>query len=177
MSARRPGKPEKQKPIGSVCTVRGITAADLDQVLELDRATPGAPHWSREAYESCLGPQSGSLRHFGKVAEVAGQVAGFAILRCLDLTVAQKAAGNECELESIVVGDEFRRCGIGFRLLEEMIAEARTEKAVRLMLEVRESNTAAIRLYQRSGLLADGRRPAYYVDPVEDAALMSRRLD
>jgi [ribosomal protein S18]-alanine N-acetyltransferase len=42
---------------------------------------------------------------------------------------------------------------------------------------VRESNVAAIGLYQRAGLKVDGRRPAYYVDPVEDAVLMSLDLE
>ena len=42
-------------------------------------------------------------------------------------------------------------------------------------LEVRESNTAAIALYEKYGFIRDGLRRGYYEEPKEDALLMSRQ--
>ncbi len=46
-----------------------------------------------------------------------------------------------------------------------------------LYLEVRVSNTAAQRLYERYDFEEVGRRPGYYTSPVEDAIVMRKRLD
>jgi len=43
-------------------------------------------------------------------------------------------------------------------------------------LEVRESNEAALKLYEEMGFLCIGRRSDYYRDPVEDAVLLSKSL-
>ena len=42
-----------------------------------------------------------------------------------------------------------------------------------VLLEVRESNTAARQLYEKLGFVEIGGRPDYYRDPVEDALLLS----
>jgi len=157
--------------------IRAMSAADVAAVLRLEQETPAAPHWSAAAYEACAGEQTGRLRYFGLVAEAGAEIAGFAVVRQL---VVESRSGleteNECELESIVVAAGLRRRGVASRLMETVVAEASARDAGRLTLEVRESNLAAIALYARAGFRADGRRPAYYVDPVEDAVLMSVAL-
>jgi ribosomal-protein-alanine N-acetyltransferase len=45
-----------------------------------------------------------------------------------------------------------------------------------LFLEVRASNRAALALYLSLGFSQTGRRPRYYIDPVEDALLLTLRL-
>ena len=167
---------ERQDPAG--LTIRPMTAGDIDPVLELERASGAAPHWSREAYESCLGDQTGSLSYFSLVAELSGVLAGFAVVRQLRLEArGASPAENECELESIAVRARLRHRGIGSRLLQASMATAQARGAKCLMLEVRESNQAAIGLYLRSGFRSTGRRPGYYVDPVEDAVLMTFDLE
>jgi len=74
------------------------------------------------------------------------------------------------------VRPEARRCGIGGMLLRSALewgAELRAEKA---LLEVRASNFAALQFYERRGFHLVGRRPRYYVSPVEDALLLSVNL-
>jgi [ribosomal protein S18]-alanine N-acetyltransferase len=65
---------------------------------------------------------------------------------------------------------------MGSLLLSESAREAGKLGAIRMDLEVRASNAAAIRLYRGAGFLETGNRRAYYRDPEEDAVLMSVTL-
>jgi ribosomal-protein-alanine N-acetyltransferase len=59
-----------------------------------------------------------------------------------------------------------------------VLAEAVAAGLTRATLEVRRSNDAALRLYQRFGFAIEGIRPDYYTQPVEDAlVLWNRKLD
>ena len=62
--------------------------------------------------------------------------------------------------------------GIATRLVSELINEIGDD--ARITLEVRPSNTPAIRLYEGLGFLAAGHRRAYYADTGEDAVIMWR---
>ncbi len=77
----------------------------------------------------------------------------------------------EWELENVVVRAEFRGAGIGTQLLEALLTRARAINSRSIFLEVRESNTAARRLYAKAGFRETGRRKGYYSDPPEDAIL------
>ena len=99
-------------------------------------------------------------------AECAGDVnahaAGFALLRCFD----------DAELIRIAASPEHRREGIGRRLLGALIDEANKCGAGSIFLEVRRSNTAAIKLYEGAGFEQTGVRKDYYHAPKEDALIM-----
>ena len=69
---------------------------------------------------------------------------------------------------------EFRKAGLGQKLLEAGIQEAAAKGVERILLEVRQSNKAAIRLYEKNGFQTIGLRKSYYTKPVEDAILMER---
>lgn len=77
---------------------------------------------------------------------------------------------EQCEVENVVVVEGARRQGVASRLLEEAIAWARAEGARSVVLEVRQSNIAAIGLYRKFGFAACGIRSDYYREPCEDAA-------
>lgn len=151
--------------------VRLLQEGDLAAVLELERATTGAPHWSAKDYEECLGGKQGALLRRAWVAERAGRVIGFAVVREVALDGALEGA-LECELESIVVGAAEQGCGVGGALLGTIIDGLKSTGATVLMLEVRASNQAAVRLYERAGMVKVGTRPGYYSGPLEDAILM-----
>ncbi len=80
---------------------------------------------------------------------------------------------DEVHLVNIAVSPESRRQGVASFMLKTMIRYARHKKAKRIFLEVRETNRAAIALYQKLGFKIDGRRKGYYSDTKEDAILMS----
>ena len=89
----------------------------------------------------------------------------------------------EAELQAIGVLPEWRRSGVGWALMEAVLATAQGWLSERLLLEVRVGNLSAIQLYRRSGFREDGCRKGYY-PPLpsqtaagrEDALLMSRVL-
>jgi ribosomal-protein-alanine N-acetyltransferase len=68
---------------------------------------------------------------------------------------------DEEELLLFAVSPQFRRCGIGKRLLQRFAAEARTRGARRLLLEMRRGNSAES-LYRGFGFAPIGLRPMYY---------------
>lgn len=82
---------------------------------------------------------------------------------------------GELEVVSIAVAADQKRRGIGRLLLDHLLELARYESAMRVFLEVRPSNGAAIALYQARGFEAVGRRRAYYRDG-EDAITMALDL-
>ncbi len=151
-----------------------MTAGDIDAILALERSCDSAPHWSRAEYLRCVDAAENSpgeaangagVRRLGLVAEVGSELAGFAVLRLVE-------AVGEAELESIVVAGEVRGRGIGSALLATVIWAAKGGGAECVELEVRASNAAATRLYERAGFAEVGRRRNYYSDPQEDAVLM-----
>jgi [ribosomal protein S18]-alanine N-acetyltransferase len=144
--------------------LREMAACNLAAVMDLARRSPGAPHWPRQIYENAMEQEQTAAL----VAVDGDKLAGFA-LGTLVLDV--------CQLESIIVAEEFRRQGIGGTLLQAIIDWSRQCSAQRMELEVRAGNTAAIALYERIGFLRDGVRRSYYRDPQEDALLMGLALD
>jgi [ribosomal protein S18]-alanine N-acetyltransferase len=78
---------------------------------------------------------------------------------------------DEAHVMNVAVDPARRRDGVGRRLLAALVAEASNRGVRHLSLEVRPSNTAARRLYQRFGLAPAGVRRRYYPDG-EDALVM-----
>jgi ribosomal-protein-alanine N-acetyltransferase len=83
------------------------------------------------------------------------------------------AAADTCDLTTLGVLPESRRRGTGERLLRALIAEARRRGAVRILLEVAETNPEARNLYERCGFTVEGIRKNYYAGGV--SALTMRR--
>lgn len=148
--------------------VRRMTPADLAQVMEIAQSLKKAPHWPRTAYETALNPQSAPKR-IVLVAEgvESGDVTGFAVASVVP---------PQAELETIAVAADGQRRGVGRSLFAALAGELVTAQVQELFLEVRASNSPALALYRSLGFSETGRRPRYYIDPVEDALLLSLRL-
>jgi [ribosomal protein S18]-alanine N-acetyltransferase len=84
-------------------------------------------------------------------------------------------AVDEAHLLNITVLPERQRCGLGGELLGYLFDVARSHGAVRMLLEVRPGNDAALALYRRFGFGEIGRRRGYYQGS-EDAIVMAREL-
>lgn len=146
--------------------VRPMLPADIPSVMELAQALPEAPHWPADIYRAALDPLA-QPRRLALVAELAGQIVGFAVLA---------RVADEAELESIAVAEAVRRQGVGRLLLVQLTQWALAESLFRMLLEVRASNARAIRFYQAAGWRIGGSRKRYYADPEEDAVLMELPL-
>lgn len=142
--------------------VRRAGDADLAAIFALDRAC--SPVYADvEGYRRLL--REGGLL---AVAPGAGALRGFAAFSCVL---------DEATLLNIAVAPAARRAGVGAALLRWCREALAPTGVQRLLLEVRDSNTAAQRLYLSAGFRVDGRRRAYYPArdtlPAEDALLMT----
>ena len=79
---------------------------------------------------------------------------------------------NEGHITNIAVDEKYRRMGVGSRLIEALMTEAREKEMIGLTLEVRIGNTAAQKLYTKYGFKPEGIRKRYYADTGEDAVIM-----
>jgi len=133
-------------------------------MTNLEKHAATAAHWSAAQYHAVF--SASQVPRFALVIDDGDAIQGFLVARSL---------GSEWELENIAIAGSARRRGLGTRLLGEFLKAARSRGATAVFLEVRESNSAARRLYEKAGFLEAGRRAAYYHDPVE--AAVTYRLD
>jgi ribosomal-protein-alanine acetyltransferase len=130
---------------------------------ELEQQADTAAHWSAAQYGALFAADSQA-----RIAIVAAEgcddalTHGFLVARCLP---------DEWEIENVIVDAESRRRGVGATLVRELLAQARSADVLSVILEVRESNCPAVRLYESIGFRLEGRRRNYYQGPPEDALL------
>ena len=130
--------------------VRPATPADLGDVARIQALAPEASQWAPATY----------LQHLFLVAVYENSVVGFAVARAV--------APGENEILNLAVSPEFRRRGVASGLLRVVL----TALSGTFFLEVRQSNTAAMRLYYSFGFQEVGRRKGYYENPSEAAIVL-----
>lgn len=141
---------------------RPMLAEDLDQVVEIEKASMPSP-WSRELFEAEL--KRDLARYF--VAEEEGRVAGY---------LGYWEVPQEAHIINLAVAPAFRNRGIGGKMLEYCMEFARKKGAQLATLEVRESNEAARRMYEKNGFRFVAVRKKYYSDNQEDAIVMLKDM-
>jgi ribosomal-protein-alanine N-acetyltransferase len=142
--------------------IRNASAPDLPRIMALIKNAAGAAQWGPAALES-LFMEENEARLVLVAEDAEGELAGF--------LVGRESAGD-WEIENLAVSSTARRRGFGSRLLDEFMHHARGRNARDVFLEVRESNVAALALYEKSGFCQAGRRKQYYQDPCEDALIL-----
>ena len=142
--------------------LRALEARDIDAILALQLAAPEIAQWTLWDYNRVA---AGEMA--GWVAEHKEQLVGFLVARQIV---------SDVEILNFAVVPDFRRQGIGAALLGHVLGWAREVQADNALLEVRESNLAALRFYERHEFRATGRRPRYYTAPAEDALVLTLRL-
>jgi ribosomal-protein-alanine N-acetyltransferase len=138
--------------------IRRGTAADIPDLMALEKDAVTAAHWSMKQYEAAFSGEP-PPRVILLIEEDTG-VQGF---------IAGRALGEEWEIENIAVAGAARCRGLGTRLVGEFLDIARVGGAAKVFLEVRESNLAARRLYEKWAFVKSSRRKLYYHEPPEDA--------
>jgi ribosomal-protein-alanine N-acetyltransferase len=145
-----------------------MTEHDLLEVVEIEESC-GLSLWGWDAYYTELAGENGGLMF---VARVPSEEISFSGSRIKGF-IAARIVADELHVNNVAVRPEYRRSGIGGKLLEMVLIEGKRMGARLAFLEVRASNLPAQALYQRSGFRVAGRRPNYYSDPTEDALVMS----
>ncbi|BBL52959.1 ribosomal-protein-alanine acetyltransferase [Bartonella quintana] len=110
------------------------------------------PAWEKQAFDHFL--QDHSI--FGYKASLIGrpnQILGFCLCRLIL---------DEAEIITIAVHPHYRRQGIGILLIDSTLHHLYQERAIKLFLEVEETNLSALKLYQRFEFQKISKRLAYY---------------
>jgi ribosomal-protein-alanine N-acetyltransferase len=138
---------------------RNLSPRDLASVDRIERVSYPTP-WSRSMFAGELSkPSSLCLGAFDDEGRLAGYV------------IASRYV-DAWHVMNIAVDPESRRNGVGTALLRRLFELTAGQERRGYTLEVRVSNAAAIRLYERLGFRARGVRRAYYTDNREDALIM-----
>jgi len=141
--------------------LRRLQPRDLDTVEEIERASYPTP-WSRSMFVAEL--RKPSSLAIGAYTEEGGVVGYAFVSRYVDAW----------HVMNVAVATDHRRRGIATALLERLFELTASDPRSGYTLEVRVSNTQAIRLYERLGFEARGTRRGYYTDNREDALIMWR---
>ncbi|MDR2889280.1 MAG: tRNA (adenosine(37)-N6)-threonylcarbamoyltransferase complex dimerization subunit type 1 TsaB [Lachnospiraceae bacterium] len=149
---------EREKAAQSPVIIRRMEIDDVAAVSALEAKVFTMP-WSADDFLEMIAADYA----YYYVAELAGQPIGACGVRYIV---------GEGQITNVLVAGEHRRKGIALRLMEQMLAEAQSAGITDFVLEVRASNQAAIKLYERLGFEVSGRRPDFYEKPVEDGLIM-----
>jgi ribosomal-protein-alanine N-acetyltransferase len=143
--------------------IRPMMEIDLPEVAIIERKSYAFP-WSENIFRDCL-----RVGYTCRALDLSGQIIGYGVM---------SLGAGEAHVLNVCVRDEFRSRGFGRRLLEHLLERAAASGVHEAFLEVRPSNTAAIRLYQRLGFEQIGIRRGYYqaVDGREDAIVLKLEL-
>jgi ribosomal-protein-alanine N-acetyltransferase len=143
--------------------VRPMTHEDLSQVSDIERRSYDFP-WSHGVFRDCLLAGYQCI-----VLERDERVIGYGIL---------SIAAGEAHILNLCVDPSRRAYGYGERLLDEIVARARTAEVEEIFLEVRPSNRVAVALYRKKGFYQVASRPQYYQAQQgrEDAAVLSKKI-
>jgi len=130
----------------------------FDDLSALDKICVGADGWSAQDFLDEAAKKGGIVLAAFDGDRIIGAVAGF-------------TASDTGEILTVATAPEYRRKGIARKLLTEFFSLIPDETET-IALEVRQSNTAAIALYESFGFEKAGVRKRFYRDPVEDADIM-----
>lgn len=144
--------------------IRRATPADLDGICRIEAEAFITP-WSRQALATELERDRALFT-----------VAGLTDSGVIDGFMCTWLVADEAHILKIAVDCNLRRRGIGTRLLTDAMACLKERGAKMAYLEVRPSNAAARRFYERAGFDRIGRRPRYYPDSGEDALVLFKGL-
>jgi [ribosomal protein S18]-alanine N-acetyltransferase len=142
--------------------IRQLAYADLPQVIAIERRAFPTP-WSLAMFVLELSKPSGICL----TALEDGEIVGYLVCSRYDTV---------WHLMNVAVEPSRQRQGIASALLERLFEQADRPNE-QYTLEVRTSTESAIRLYERFGFRAAGRRRAYYHDNREDALIMWRTVE
>ena len=141
--------------------IRPMQATDVEQVGRIEAECFTMP-WSAGVFHKVLE----DTKCLYLVAETEGQIAGMCGLTNIL---------GEADISNVAVDAAFRGQGVAFAMLSELIRRGEAVGIEAFTLEVRVSNAAAIRVYEKLGFVSEGIRPRFYERPLEDAMIMWRR--
>lgn len=138
--------------------IRRMLPQDSKAMAIIEKETFTDP-WSEESFKK----EATEENHIYLVVEEAGDIVAY----CGMWNIA-----GEGYITNVCVKKEMRRQGLGLRMLEALLGEAKNSKVEAVTLEVREGNHPARKLYEQLGFRSAGKRKEFYAHPTEDAIIM-----
>ena len=138
--------------------VRDLSEEDLDAVCAIEESSFSMP-WKREDFTGLIDSESSIYLAILADDKVVG-AAGYTF------------NGFDGYINNVLIDVDYRGQGLGRILLQELLRVGRKNGVPEFTLEVRVSNTPAIKLYESLGFKSEGRRKNFYERPVEDAEVM-----
>ena len=142
--------------------IRDLRPEDVLEVLAIEKASFATP-WSEILFMN----EIFKPRSLPKAAVIGDKVVGY---------ICGNYLLDEGHILNVTVHPDFRKQGIASLLIHEMIRLLKEEGCRTIFLEVRISNEAALRMYEKAGFIRLATRTAYYTLPTEDAVIMSLHL-
>lgn len=142
--------------------LRKMTQGDLDEVMIIEEEAFALP-WSRNSYLMELRNSFSTYI----VCDVAGDIVGYG---------GMWIVFEEAHITNVAVSSDFRKRGLGKALMLELEKIAQELKAIKILLEVRPSNSSALKMYRSLEYTETFIRKAYYSDNSEDAFVMTKLL-
>jgi ribosomal-protein-alanine N-acetyltransferase len=143
--------------------IRPMTENDVSEVIAVERASYQFP-WSEGIFRDCL-----RVGYVCRVVTVNDGIIGYGVM---------SVGAGEAHILNLCIGESHRCRGVGRRLLSYLVERGAAAGMSEAFLEVRPSNTSAIRLYLSAGFEQVGMRRGYYqaVGGREDAAVLKLAL-
>jgi [ribosomal protein S18]-alanine N-acetyltransferase len=143
--------------------IRPMAESDISNVIAVERASYQFP-WSEGIFRDCL-----RVGYVCRVVTINDEIIGYGVM---------SVGAGEAHILNLCIGEVYRCRGVGRRLLTYLIERGTASGMGEAFLEVRPSNTSAIRLYLSLGFEQVGMRRGYYqaVGGREDAAVLKLPL-
>ena len=136
-----------------------MNQSHISAIAEIERQCFSKP-WSENAIAAELENESA----YFYVAKLNGEAVGYIGMHC---------AADECYIANVGVLKKYRNMGVGSALVKYAADTAQRMNMSFISLEVRPSNTTAVRIYERLGFERVGLRKNFYSEPKEDGAIMT----
>ena len=141
---------------------RLITAEDVENAIALEQASFADP-WPRSAFAEIVDKPDADY-YLAEDTDTGTLAGGCVVFRIID----------EGDITNVAVAEEYRGKGIATQLLKFALEHNEALGIEDFTLEVRASNAAAIRVYEKCGFESVGVRPGFYDHPKEDGLIMWR---
>jgi ribosomal-protein-alanine N-acetyltransferase len=141
--------------------IRKMTERDVPAVSQIDQMSFSLP-WPEHSFRYEVSENRAARCFVAETEEkrVAAMIVSWIIV-------------DELHVATFATHPDFRRQGVGERLLTEALLDGQSGGARLAFLEVRSSNEAAQAMYRKFGFRTTGKRARYYRDNGEDAILMT----
>lgn len=150
----------EKKIFNSVEEKSAFTKDIISQLSALDKACVGADGWSAESFASEIDKENGLVLFIADGESVIALLSGY-------------TAVGEADITSVAVSDKYRRKGLATELISEF-ERLLPDDTEDIFLEVRESNTPAVKLYEKNGFEKLSVRKNFYSCPRENAVVMKK---